>query len=107
MQRTRKIEIADRVFTIQDLMRFAKILDGLASTSPKFSTLYEVKFEDDLSIEGTASEVFADEELNRPSRPRQIEMRLRRYPDHVNISLQPGMVATQIRLSFAAATRIG
>jgi hypothetical protein len=79
MQQTRKIEIANRVFTISDLMRFAKILDGQSSAEPdlRFSTTYEVAFEDELSIEGRAVEVFTQEELNRQSRPVTVEMRLR------------------------------
>ncbi len=79
MQRTRKIDIADRVLTIPDLLRFAKILDGQVHEDPKaqFKTIYEVSFADNLSLEGSAAEVLTEEELNRPSRPVAIEMRLR------------------------------
>ena len=82
MKLTRKINVADRVFTVPDLKRLAKILDEQPSRPPslEFTTEYEVKFEDEHRITGTADEVLSEEELNRPSRPITIEMRLRCYP---------------------------
>jgi len=78
MKRTRRIEIAERIFTIPDLVRIGSILDRQVSTASdqRIWTNHEVTFEDGTSIEGSASEVFTEEELDRPSRPLTIEMRL-------------------------------
>jgi hypothetical protein len=79
---TRKIKVANYVFTVADLNRFARILDEQAplASKLKYETEYQVKFDDDHSIAGSAIEVFQEEEFNRTSRPRAIEMRLHCYP---------------------------
>jgi hypothetical protein len=92
MIRTRKIEITDRVFSLPDIQRVAGVLDRNASTTPgeRFSTSYEVTFEDDLNIKGSAAEVLNEEELNRPSRPVKIEMRLSGTHCYVRVDLRAG-----------------
>src|ERR1035437_5757134 len=94
MKTTREITLKDRVFTTPDLMRFAGILDRQASDAPdsQVTTKYRVVFEDSHTIEGLASEVCSEEELNRPSRPIKVEMYLDRRgkPDYIRVSLRAG-----------------
>src|ERR1035437_782775 len=94
MKTTREITLKDRVFTTPDLMRFAGILDRQASDAPdsQVTTKYTVVFEDGHTVEGLASEVFSEEELNRPSRPIKVEMYLDRRgkPDYIRVSLRAG-----------------
>jgi hypothetical protein len=75
---TRTIDISDRVFTIPDLLRIAKILDREVegSEGQRARPTYEVSFEESLVVEGSATEVLNEEVLTRPSRPRRVEMRL-------------------------------
>jgi hypothetical protein len=78
MKRTRRIKIAERVIAIPDLVRIASILDRQVSAiqDQRVWTKHEVTFEDGTTIEGSAVEVFTEEELSRPSRPLAVEMRL-------------------------------
>lgn len=81
MKTTRYITFEDRVFGVPDLMRLAHVLDPQISVEPgqKVWTEYEVTFRDGHNIEGLAVEVFAEEELIRPSPPFKIEMSLYSY----------------------------
>jgi hypothetical protein len=94
MKTTREITLKDRVFAVPDLMRFAGILDRQVSDAQdsQVTTKYTVVFEDSHTIEGLASEVFSDEELNRPSRPVEVEMYLDRRgkPDYIRVRLRAG-----------------
>jgi hypothetical protein len=74
MKTTRDFTFSDRVFTVQDLMRFANILDRQVSDTPGDHSEYTVTFEDGHEIKGSASEVFADEQLNRSCRPVDIRI---------------------------------
>jgi hypothetical protein len=93
MKTTRDITFSDRVFKIQDLLRFANILDRQVSgTKGKGDhSEYTVTFEDGHEIKGSASEVFAEEQLNRPCRPVDIRFWLFVHsPDgHIYIRLHP------------------
>lgn len=94
MHQSRRIDIDSRVFTIDDLLRFAKILDSHVSEPPhvEYSTKYSVSFDDHLRISGTASEIFTEEQLNRPSAPQTIELGLTAYPidRSIRITLRAG-----------------
>jgi hypothetical protein len=74
MKTTRDITFSDRIFTVQDLMRFSNILDRHVSGVPGDHCEYKVTFEDGHQIEGSAAEVFAEEQLNRSCRPIDIEI---------------------------------
>jgi hypothetical protein len=94
MKVTREFAISDRIFRINDITRIAGILDRQVSDGPdiRIWTSYEVAFEEDRTIEGTAVELFTEEELDRPSRPFKIEMRLTASgaARNIRINLQSG-----------------
>jgi len=90
---TRYITFEDRVFEIRDLMRLANVLEGQVSGEPGRGvwTKCEVAFEDGHDIEGLAAEVFAEEELIRPSLPLKIDMALYSSSGaHISIHLRCG-----------------
>jgi len=106
MIRTRKIKIADRIFTIRDLVRLANLLDVQASKKPKSAhTSHKVEFEDGVIFEGPASEVLSETELNRSSRPKEIEMWLflGTYRESINISLKEGDSDFSNRITISAS----
>lgn len=76
---SRKIDVADRVFTIRDLRRMAEVIDNQISQLSEGgdSSVYEVFFEESLAIQGDAAEIFNEEVLTRSSCPYAIEMLLR------------------------------
>jgi hypothetical protein len=70
VERIRKLNVTDRVFSLKDLERFADILDSAKGTGiNQGRTTFAVTFEDDYRIEGKAGEVLDEEELNRAHRP--------------------------------------
>jgi hypothetical protein len=92
MKTTRDFTFSDRVFTVQDLMRFADILDWQVSDTPRDSSEYTVTFEDGHEIKGSSSEVFTEEQLNRPCRPVEIKIWLwvHSVQDYIRIKLHSG-----------------
>jgi hypothetical protein len=105
--RTRKIKVRDRIFRIPDLMRIASILDRQIDGGKSIRTSYKVEFDDGVIIEGAASEVFADGELNRPSRPKEVQMWLfKSLNESINVDLEEGNSETysnKITISAADA----
>ena len=90
MKTTRGINFSDRVFTRGDLRRFGKILDRQVSNSSSDHTEYTVIFEDGHKVEGSAAEVFSEEELNRPCRPVTIEIWLHSTQGYILIRIRSG-----------------
>ena len=82
MKQTRRIAVSDRVFTAQDLLRIAKILDRQdrpTAGERHFKTEYEVRFNNNTTIADDSPDVFGDEVLTTPARPVAIRMALRDY----------------------------
>ena len=90
MRTTRHINFKNRVFTVRDLMRFASILDRQVSDTLRDSCEYAVTFKDGHEIKGSAAEVFAEEQLNRPCRPINIEIWLHSSVGFIQIQLRSG-----------------
>lgn len=94
MRQTRKIAVSDRVFASQDLVRIAKILDeqDKPAEDQRVSTEYEVKFDDNTTLESDSPDVFSDEALTAPARPVAIRMSFRDYTRgrHISLSLDHG-----------------
>ncbi len=93
MRQTRKIAVSERVFTSQDLLRIAKIFaEQDKPPEQHVSTEYEVKFEDNTTIESDSPDVFSDESLTAPARPVAIRMWFRNYAlgHHISLSLEHG-----------------
>lgn len=94
MKQTRTIAISNRVFASQDFRRIAKILDqqDKHAADPRVSTEYEVKFDDNTTVESDSPDVFSDESLTAPARPVAIRMSLRDYARgrHISLSIDHG-----------------
>jgi hypothetical protein len=70
-------------------MRIAKILDGQEKPAEdsRVSTEYEVRFDDNTTIESDSPEVFSDEALTAPARPVAIRMAFHDYARGRHLSL--------------------
>lgn len=96
MKQTRKIIIAEKIFTGEDLRRMAKIFDKQKTLAAKsdhnVSIAYEVKFSDDTTLETDSPELFSDESLTAPGRPVAVRMSFQNYSlnRHLAISIDHG-----------------
>jgi hypothetical protein len=94
MKLTRKIVISELVFTSQDLIRIAKVLDDQREVAKGdyIKKQYEVRFNDNTRFESDTPEVFQEELLTAHGRPVAIEMAYRNYTQshYITVSLSHG-----------------
>lgn len=95
VKKTRRITIADKIFSSEDLRRIAAIFDRqtlLAEKSNHHSTEYQVRFEDQTTLETDSPELFADESLVSTSRPVLVNMSFHDFTlnRHMSLSIRHG-----------------
>jgi len=96
MKKTRKIEIADKVFAAEDLRRIADLFEkqqGLAKKSSHHARVeYTVSFDDRSTYQSNSPEVFDDDSFKTSSRPLSIQMNFVNYENdrQLNLSLSHG-----------------
>jgi hypothetical protein len=96
LKQSRRILISRKVFTAEDLRRIAQVFEKqqklAAKSSHHHSISYEVRFEDDITIESDSVNVFAEESLLAPARPVGIRISFLNYElgRHMSLSLNHG-----------------
>lgn len=82
-KKTRKILIANRVFTLSDLIRVASIFKEQSElairSSEDFNVAYTIYFSDDSTIESDSPDVLAEKFLIGPARPTDVRFTFRNY----------------------------
>jgi len=92
LRETRRITIADKVFTANDLWRLATILEkqrALAKgTEQHFEVSFSIAFENRITREADSPEILTEEELNASSRPIAVEMSFNNFTLKRSVSIR-------------------
>jgi hypothetical protein len=109
LKQTRRLVISDRVFTSKDLLRIANIVAKQQTAEhEQGKKKFEVKFDDDTTVESESPEVIQDEWLvEHGRRPIRIEMSYYNFTldRHIGINLSHGddSYGNEVRVSGSGA----